>query len=167
MQEKLNEYNYYSLNRILNDFIKDGNQNATLFFDYIQKLELYLLSLNCYNNYERKLDIILNHITNGDVESVKLFFMQEKEFVIDRPYDQDGWNFLLYASMEGQYQIVKLLIDMGADPNIESTECEPQSALQLAVEERHYQVVKLLDSITNHSIREKVKNQYPNYPSWL
>ena len=67
---------------------------------------------------------------------------------------------LFYASQNGHTDTVKLLLDRGADPNIETK--DKITALRLAVERRHLEVLDLLlDAGADPNVKRK---QYGNIP---
>jgi len=62
---------------------------------------------------------------------------------VNRPYGM--WHYkppLVWAAMEGHLETVRVLLDAGADIHAES--CENETALKLAAEYNHPEVVKLL-----------------------
>lgn len=57
--------------------------------------------------------------------------------------DKYGWTPLMYASFQGNSDLVKFYIDSGIDPNIQDTTYK-NTALMLASGLEHFEVVKLL-----------------------
>ena len=71
--------------------------------------------------------------------------------IIDPDDYNDGLTYLIAAIFEGETEIVKILLKYGADPNVTEygddpnvTDDENESALQIAVHNRHEEIVKLL-----------------------
>ena len=57
-------------------------------------------------------------------------------------YDETGYPILIHASRNGMYQMVEMLLKLGADPNIQNENGE--TALIFASSNGHYPVVKIL-----------------------
>lgn len=66
------------------------------------------------------------------------FLLEHGDKNIDIADDQ-GHTPLIYAAVNGQAAMVQLLLEKGADPSVKNEE-----ALQVAMKEKHYQVVELL-----------------------
>ena len=56
--------------------------------------------------------------------------------------ENDGWSALHFATAEGHYEIVELLLHLGIDPNIRNN--ADKSALDMAQDEEGYEDIALL-----------------------
>ncbi len=84
------------------------------------------------------------YCTNGDINKINLYL--NLKFNINKKDPQHDQTCLQYASVNGHYKIVKLLIDNGADPNIHKAGFENA---YLAAKRRGYtKIAKLLKPIT-------------------
>jgi hypothetical protein len=61
--------------------------------------------------------------------------------------DKKGYTALMYASSNGKYDTVKLLLEYGADVSIETT--KGNKALDFAVKNKHTDIVSLLKKATS------------------
>ncbi len=59
---------------------------------------------------------IFHYCINGNYDKIKLYI--ELGFDVNRKDNENYQTLLEYASVNGHYNIVKLLIDNGANPNI-------------------------------------------------
>lgn len=75
-------------------------------------------------------------------------FAQTVEFLIKKGADasavdtKEHWTPLMFAAAEGQYEVVKLLLDAGADTTIKDVDGD--TAESFAIQNKHIDVVKLL-----------------------
>ncbi|KAI3748878.1 hypothetical protein L6452_12283 [Arctium lappa] len=57
----------------------------------------------------------------------------------------DGWTALYRAAAKGDRRMVKVLIDLGADPSIAADNRNPSSAVDVARDEGHKEIVEILE----------------------
>lgn len=67
--------------------------------------------------------------------------MEDKEYI--NYQDSLGYTALMYASMNGHMEIVKLLLENGADTSIKNN--DGKTALILAFENNHIDIVDLIE----------------------
>ncbi|MDP2640134.1 MAG: ankyrin repeat domain-containing protein [Betaproteobacteria bacterium] len=73
---------------------------------------------------------------NGELELVKLFVAHDAEV------NMAGWNPLIYAAWRGRTEVVKYLLEKGAD--IDAVSPNGVSALMMAARDGHFDTVRLL-----------------------
>ena len=97
--------------------------------------------LNIHNKYD--LTAFGQAIRGGNMETVKLLLEHQPNLIIK--YDE-GWDeeqtALMIAAVKGHTEIVRLLLDRGADPNIQDD--QGQTALINAIFSISIETVKLL-----------------------
>jgi ankyrin repeat protein len=96
---------------------------------------------------------IINCIKNEDIENLKKMIGYEnhlKDYIID----DDGLNILMLAASLGKIEIVKYLIEIGADPNSTATVRFP---LMVAINNGHQQVVDFLQPFTSDALIQLTK----------
>jgi ankyrin repeat protein len=76
----------------------------------------------------------------GDYERVKEFLKRGANV----HYRRGGWTVLMFAAREGHVDIVRLLLDHGADANVTSESRDGATPLTIAAEHGHVEVIKLL-----------------------
>lgn len=75
-------------------------------------------------------------------------FAQTIEFLLKKGADanavdtKEHWTPLMFAAAEGQYEVVKLLLDAGADTTIKDVDGD--TAESFAIQNKHNKVVKLI-----------------------
>lgn len=75
-------------------------------------------------------------------------FAQTVEFLLKKGADasavdsKEHWTPLMFAAAEGQYEVVKLLLDAGADSTIKDVDGD--TAESFAIQNKHDKVVKLI-----------------------
>ena len=97
-------------------------------------------------------------VEKNDIEAVKLL-LEHDDILVDRKM-KNGMNPLLNACNKGYYNIVKHLLNKGADVNAQ--EREGHSGLLIAVSRNHPEVVKLL--LCQDDIQVDLKNDKGTTP---
>lgn len=88
-------------------------------------------------------------IENDELELLSMFM--GKEFDLNYPWN--GMTLLHFACIKSKYEIVKLLLDNGADPNVRNIKGE--TALHSAAKSGNLDVVKLiLETGINKELRD-------------
>ncbi|NET90604.1 MAG: ankyrin repeat domain-containing protein [Kamptonema sp. SIO1D9] len=82
----------------------------------------------------------------------------ESGFDIDR-VDEDGWTALMFATLENYLCFVKMLVEAGANVNVESPSGE--SALSIALYNEHQKIVDYLASLSSPEVRKKAREMLP------
>ena len=83
---------------------------------------------------------LIEVVKNNDINRVNSILNNGKENINAK--DRDGWTALIWASCKGYLEIVKYLVENGAD--IDAKDNEGWSALMEASYEGHLKVVKYL-----------------------
>ncbi|GAA5797353.1 acyl-CoA-binding protein [Helicostylum pulchrum] len=86
-------------------------------------------------------DDIFGYARQDNLEKLSLAITQDNELLNSK--DQDGFTVLHLASDRGNIDIVKYLIDAGADLNIQTDE-DKETALHLACISEQFEIAKLL-----------------------
>ncbi len=91
--------------------------------------------------------LLLNAVKNGDIETVKSFFQHNMFIKIlnkikNVPRSIDKNNSLILASYYGHIEIVKILLNNGA--NVNFLHKDGDSSLNIASREGHTEIVKIL-----------------------
>lgn len=77
--------------------------------------------------------------------------------------DLSGYTALHYAARGGHYDICKKLLDMGANPDVQ-TRCGKTTPLHRAAMQNHYNIIKLLtDHGANLNIEDADGNTVTHY----
>gem|GEM_PF-2204307 len=93
-----------------------------------------------------------NSALDGDFKKIQKLTSSE---LINLPANSNGATAITLAAQEGHYDIVKYLLENGANPDIEKNATERCAALCMAVQGGHYEVVKLLTSDSKANINSK------------
>ena len=101
----------------------------------------YVKNLQQYNNLGSYGHTILSHAAHFNAVDIIKFLIEEKKFAVDMPNDTKITP-LMEASLHGNYEIVKYLVQHGANVNAKTNDGD--SALLFAVEAGHLEIVKLL-----------------------
>ncbi|MGK7392745.1 MAG: ankyrin repeat domain-containing protein [Candidatus Cyclobacteriaceae bacterium M2_1C_046] len=81
-------------------------------------------------------------IVSGKIDFVNDSVMQDRSYV--NQYSNDGFTPLSLAAFFDQTEIAKLLLENGANPNLEATNPSKVNALHSAVAKENYELCKLL-----------------------
>jgi len=109
------------------------------------------------NNKDKIIDLekfIHSYCLSGDYNKVKLYV--ELGFDINQKDNENYQTLLEYASTKGHYNIVKLLVDNGANPNIHKKDFE--NAYLSAKRKGFTKIAKLLKPITTMTVHPKTSN---------
>lgn len=129
----------------------------------------FLSDYSFSNRHERTVEInhrkylasyegVFYHIQNGNLDKVKQYV--EYNFDVNRKDNENQQTLLQYAAVHGHFNIVKLLLNNGADPNIRETNSE--NAYLAAKRMGYSQVVELLEPITKVKTRSSKSNSSSN-----
>jgi hypothetical protein len=92
----------------------------------------------------QKKDIkLLNSTSQGELSRVKKMIAEDKANVNAQITWQDGYTPLHYAVQEGNFKLAELLLEQGADPNIQDVRMK-FTALHMACRLGHLELVELL-----------------------
>jgi len=86
--------------------VVDQYHNRSVLSTVDYNIEVY------YDNF----DLFINSVKENDLQKVKES-LRDNPFVINER-DKNGWTALIISCFKGNYQLIKLLLRMGADPNI-------------------------------------------------
>lgn len=121
-----------------------------------------LLLICCKKNYIDMASLLLNHMENksemiaqkykgfsplqfaiklGNIEYAQLLI---KHGAAANPLLDDCSNALILATDSGHHAIVKLLLEAGANPNIETTDIENKTPLMIAASRGHKEIAAML-----------------------
>jgi len=103
-------------------------------------LSILFLTFLCLSIFADINNELIMAVKNGDVEKVQRLIEQSANVNAKR---ENGWTALRWAAFFGHKEIVKLLIQAGADVNAKEYEYG-RTALYYAREEGHEEIVQLL-----------------------
>lgn len=86
---------------------------------------------------------LMDRVEDGDIQKVQLI-LNEYPSIIDEKEDWSGNTPLLSATEFDDENMVKLLLDNGADPNINNTKSDGGSALSFAMENNNMKIIDML-----------------------
>lgn len=92
----------------------------------------------------RLFDTVLNLIDGGGLEAIKQMFAERKLNSLNVTTYIDEISLLVYATDQGQLEIVRFFLESGADPNYFDGEGYEETALMSAAAAGHLEIVRLL-----------------------
>ena len=93
-------------------------QNSTFNrLSYVKQKPLEVFEMNSFKESEDSCTCLSRLVSEGDIDEIRTFFGFESELEL---LDENGFCALHYAAMFNQADILKFLLDLGANINVRS-----------------------------------------------
>lgn len=105
-----------------------------------KEAEIRLSELTTKKKNDKRYRMLFDAIRRSDVKSINKFVQNNVNLELNI-VDEFGFSPLVYASKKGKFEIVRMLLDLGADPNFNEEGIPP---LMASIESGKLEIIELL-----------------------